>query len=347
MSHLHLRKDNHCLNCSTEVVGRYCHVCGQENVEVKESVWHFILHFFNDITHFDGTFFSTLKDLIFKPGFLSREYMNGRRARYLNPVRMYLFTSFLFFLIFFSFIGNKQLKIQTDESVFNGKTKEEIKRMSPKEFDQFTSKINQRNPMTSEEFGRYMDSSAEGIYFTDKKFRDQEQYDSLIKSGVVKDNWIQKKLVRKEIEFNRKFHKDMVSAFKEFFNNLIHNFPQMLFVSLPFVALLFKLLYIRHKEYYYVSHGIFVLHLYIFIFIAMLLSFGISELGSITNWGWLKYFNILLIFYIFFYLYRAMYNFYKQKTGKTLLKYFLFLFNFLFLMTFIFIAFLFVSFFQI
>ena len=81
----------------------YCHICGQENVEPKESVWHLVTHYFNDITHFDGKFFSTLKLLLLRPGFLPAEYVRGRRASYLNPIRMYIFTSFLFFLIFFSF----------------------------------------------------------------------------------------------------------------------------------------------------------------------------------------------------------------------------------------------------
>lgn len=84
------------------VQGRFCHICGQANIEPKETVWHLISHFFQDITHFDGKFFSTLKYLLFKPGFLSREYMLGRRASYLNPIRMYVFTSAFFFLFFFS-----------------------------------------------------------------------------------------------------------------------------------------------------------------------------------------------------------------------------------------------------
>ena len=101
MSHIQQRKEKDCLNCGTNVIGKYCHNCGQENIEPKESAWQLISHFINDVTHFDGKFFSTLKDLLFKPGFLSTEYMKGRRASYLNPVRMYLFTSFIFFLIFF------------------------------------------------------------------------------------------------------------------------------------------------------------------------------------------------------------------------------------------------------
>ncbi len=102
MSHLKERKEKICLNCKADLYGRFCHVCGQQNLEPKESVWHLVQHFFNDITHFDGSFFSTVKFLLRKPGFLSAEYIAGRRASYLNPIRMYVFTSAFFFIILFS-----------------------------------------------------------------------------------------------------------------------------------------------------------------------------------------------------------------------------------------------------
>ncbi|MGV3656323.1 MAG: DUF3667 domain-containing protein [Chitinophagaceae bacterium] len=54
-----------------------------------------------DIFHFDGKFFDTLKYLFFWPGGVAKEYVKGRRNRYLDPIRMYLFTSAVFFLIFF------------------------------------------------------------------------------------------------------------------------------------------------------------------------------------------------------------------------------------------------------
>src|SRR5690349_22469253 len=132
-------------------MGRYCHVCGQENVEPKESFLHLVTHFFNDITHFDGKFFTTLKDLLFKPGFLSKEYMIGRRASYLNPIRMYVFTSAIFFLLFFSFFESKApLKIVP---TINGKTLEQIDKMDSATFATFTTDLNEESdrparPMT-------------------------------------------------------------------------------------------------------------------------------------------------------------------------------------------------------
>jgi hypothetical protein len=108
MSHHQERSEKNCLNCGSQVYGRYCHVCGQENKEPKESFWHLVSHFFNDITHFDGKFFNSVKYVLFRPGFLPAEHMRGRRASYLDPVRMYIFTSAIFFLLFFSFLVSDQ-----------------------------------------------------------------------------------------------------------------------------------------------------------------------------------------------------------------------------------------------
>ncbi|MBX2922587.1 MAG: DUF3667 domain-containing protein [Chitinophagaceae bacterium] len=109
MSHLKERKEKNCLNCNAEVAGRYCQVCGQENIETKESFRHLVIHFFNDITHYDGKFLNTVKYLLLRPGFLTAEYTRGRRFTYLHPIRMYVFTSAFFFLIFFSFIKKHEV----------------------------------------------------------------------------------------------------------------------------------------------------------------------------------------------------------------------------------------------
>ena len=110
MPHNKERKEKICLNCNAAIYGRYCHVCGQENIEPKEKFWHIANHFIEDVTHFDGKFFSTLKYLLFRPGFLSKEYLRGRRVSYLHPIRMYVFTSAVFFSFIFLFISNINLK---------------------------------------------------------------------------------------------------------------------------------------------------------------------------------------------------------------------------------------------
>ncbi|MBC7411543.1 MAG: DUF3667 domain-containing protein, partial [Bacteroidia bacterium] len=93
------REKKDCLNCGQQLSGRYCHACGQENIEHHDTFWHLVSHFFNDITHFDSKFFGTIIPLLFKPGFLTKEFLGGRRQRYLEPIRMYVFLSFLCFFI--------------------------------------------------------------------------------------------------------------------------------------------------------------------------------------------------------------------------------------------------------
>ncbi|MEO9210490.1 MAG: hypothetical protein ABI208_05295, partial [Ginsengibacter sp.] len=186
-----------------------------------------------------------------------------------------------------------------------------------------------------------------GVSFFGRKYQNQAKYDSLIKTGAVRDNWIEKRIVRKGIEFNNKYQNNQGQTLKAYYDAITHQFPKMLFISLPFVALLLKLLYIRQKEFYFVSHGIFALHFYIFVFIAMLFSIGLSKLESLPHMNWINYVNGLLTLTIFFYLYKAMRNFYQQRRGKTILKYFLFLGSFFMMMLFLFIVIIFISFLQV
>ncbi|MBC7890482.1 MAG: DUF3667 domain-containing protein [Ferruginibacter sp.] len=328
------------MNCNAQLAGSFCHICGQENIEPKETVWHLITHFFNDITHFDGKFFSTVGLLIRRPGLLPKEYMLGRRASYLNPVRMYIFTSAVFFLIFFSIFHFTDKKFEEVLKIEN-KSLDEIRSLSPDSLKNFTAKINNGKSIPAAELGKYLDSIKykDGFNITSRKYRSKQEYDSVLKSGVKQHNWLERKLIYKEIEANEKYHNNKSQFFTSFMSAFLHSFPQMLFISLPLFALFLRLLYWRRKEYYYVSHGIFSIHFYIFIFIAMLVIFGLGELKELLHWEWLKFLRGLLGITIFFYLYKAMRNFYQQRRAKTIIKFLLL--NFL---TFIMLAFLFIVF---
>jgi hypothetical protein len=353
LSHLKERKEQNCLNCSAKVQGRYCHICGQQNIEPKESVWHLVNHFFQDITHFDGKFFSSLKLLITQPGFLSREYMIGRRASYLNPIRMYIFTSAFFFLIFFSFFKADKNAFTKDFKI-KGKTFEQIRIMDSAAFEAFTSDINKQEgkkavAMTKEQFKRYYDSATDNgvINFTSRHYASKGEYDSMLATGKKQHNWIERQLIYKEIEINKKFKANPGEGFKTFVEILLHSLPQMFFISLPLFALLLKLLYIRRKDYYYVSHGIFSIHFYIFIFIAMLFLFGLSKLNNQLHWQLIKIIQVVSGFGLFFYLYKAMRNFYQQRRAKTIAKFLILCSLLLIVLMLLFIIFVFFSLFKL
>lgn len=352
MSHLPERTGKDCLNCGTLVHGRFCHVCGQENKEPKESFWHLVQHFFADITHFDGKFFHSMKYLFTRPGYLAKEHMLGRRASYLDPIRMYIFTSAFFFLLFFSFLHKDNSG--NDILGFNGTSFAEIDKMDSTQFAAFTAELNKNDnrpavPMTRSEYQHYRDSltTTQGIHFTKHRYRSREEYDSLRKAGVKNHNWFQRQLIYKEIDINHKYKgnsKEIINVFK---NMLLHSIPQILFISLPLMALLFKLIYFRRKQFYYVNHAIFTVYLYIFIFLAMLVMFCIGRLHDSLHWGFLNFLTTLIMLSVFVYAYLAMYNFYKQGWGKTFLKFLLANFMFIVMMTVLFIFFVFFSLFKL
>ncbi len=322
MSHLKERSEKNCLNCNAQVLGRYCHICGQENVVTYETAWQMVVHFFQDITHYDGKFVGSIRYLLTKPGFLTTEYMAGRRASYLHPIRMYVFTSAIFFIIFFSISGSENIK---SVSTYSGKTDAEIALMDSTTFSAFTQQINGGKPMTRAGFEQYKDSVSRrsGIHFTTSKFASKAQYDSALQSGKVKHNWLKRTMVYKDIEINEKYQKDQKLILASFKNTLVHSFPQLLFISLPLFALILKWLYWRRKSYFYVSHAVFGVHLYVFLFLILLIVIGINKLIDATHQNWLDYLLVLLTLYIFYYEYKAMRVFYGQGRAKTILKFFI------------------------
>ena len=94
-----IREDKTCLNCGAFVERRYCPNCGQENRESRESFFHLIAEFVTDFVHYDSSFWKTTRYLLFSPARLSLEYMAGKRKSYVNPVKLYIFISFLAFFI--------------------------------------------------------------------------------------------------------------------------------------------------------------------------------------------------------------------------------------------------------
>lgn len=354
VSHLPERKEKDCLNCGATVYGRFCHVCGQENVVPKETFWSMFIHFFYDITHFDSKFFETVKDLVFRPGFLSKEFVKGRRANYLHPVRMYVFTSAIFFLLFFSLFKPKQAFKTNADQLIPIEARTDYINILQEKLSKDTGNVELKQKllcakdsacpvtvkdMVSEEAGGLT------VSFGDMKYKNIEEYDSLQKKlpTTERDGWFKRRFIKKEIELNSRFHENPDEAAKEFGESVLHRLPYMLFVSLPLFALLLKLVYIRRRQFYFADHGIFTIHLYVFSFILLLAVFGLDALRQVTNWDFIGFIMAALFIGLFIYLYKAMRNFYGQRRLKTFIKFLFIAFFSLAMMLVLFILFLFFS----
>jgi hypothetical protein len=88
--------ETNCLNCGTELVGDFCHACGQ-HAHVHRTLSAFFHDFLHGVLHFEGKIWRTLPLLAWKPGDLTRRYVEGQRASFISPIALFLFSVFLMF----------------------------------------------------------------------------------------------------------------------------------------------------------------------------------------------------------------------------------------------------------
>lgn len=319
------------MNCGAIVAGRFCQDCGQENIDTRETFWSLSKHFIFDILHFDGKFFYTTRDLFARPGYVARRYAEGKRASYLHPIRMYLFMSALFFLTLFS--------LETSPAV-----KQEVRPTDPQQRIKVANNLRHQlaaNPGDTALLGRIERLSdttkpaqpldldpynGATIYRLDKTDgRNVAEYDSIQRSlpPGKRDNWVQRKLTIRALEIDKKYEGRKNEAGQAILEKFLHRMPYLFFFSLPFFALLLKLLYARRKDFYYSDHATFTLYHYILAFQLLLLAVIFGELSSLSGWHWLSYFTTAIFLTGMVYLFIEMKNFYRQGFGKTLVKYIL------------------------
>ncbi len=308
---------------------------------------------------------------------MSKEYLRGRRASYLDPIRMYIFTSAIFFVIFFSFeqsgeIFNKNSDVPdiNKEQALTEMKKELKTQENPTARKVLQAEIadleKSEKPKVSAAVGMPADNGIITVNVgkdTDIDKTDEDisifggklppriaEYDSMQAKRPVnkRDGWLKRNVKRRIITIHEEYHNNK----KEFLKNLSDNFkdtyPQIMFVSLPLAALILQLLYVRRrKQFFYVSHGIFILHVYIAVYILLLLYYLSSALHNVSHWKIFAVLDLFFILSIFLYIYKAMRNFYGQGRIKTLLK--LFIFSFIYFIVFVLLVstFLFISLMQV
>jgi hypothetical protein len=341
-----LADSGHCLNCGTQLQGPFCHYCGQPDKNLMRFFPVLLRELLEDFMDFDSRFMRTLKPLLFRPGKLTRDYLDGRRFRYVPPLRLYIFSSLAFFflaaLLTTDAIGVSAdretsgpgiyIQLDEDEQRDVDAALEELSRVNPQAADKVTSRLKDASPAPDSDAGSAQSKETEpdSDGFPDKpEFNfDGEPWDREtnplelpMMPGWVND-WINDEIADsprkgRAIADNPNLFKDKV------FDVL----PATMFVLLPLVALLLKFWYLFSKR-YYVEHLIFALHNHAFIFTLAVLVLLTSTLvawrepsgnGPLTQAaGWLQ---TAAWIWIPLYLLISLKKVYRQGWGMTVLKY--------------------------
>jgi len=104
-----------CRNCGAGVIDAFCPQCGQETALRLPTLREFMREAAGRYVALDGRFWRTMQALLLRPGFLTREYLAGRRRRYIRPARLYLFSTLIFFAVSRFFVEPGVLTAQPRE----------------------------------------------------------------------------------------------------------------------------------------------------------------------------------------------------------------------------------------
>jgi len=286
-----------CLNCNTPLTGRYCSECGQENRPKKLSVWQLLGQFFSGLLNYDGRLVQSIRLLFSKPSALTLAYMEGKRSSYVNPVQFYLFTSAIYFLFSSTFSNPDVIDFANSENAENT-----VSIGSPPEI---IEDLEQERTPTSN-----LESEFESF---EEYLSNQETLEPEDRSSDFELRFIEKFY---QIKDKYEGQKGFIQVFGE---EVLNRLPQVLFITLPLLALILKLVFIRRKHYWYIDHLIFILHIATSFFILLFVQKGLELLASSTGWSIISFISGLLGFSWMIYYLISFKRFFEKGWAKTLL----------------------------
>jgi uncharacterized membrane protein len=299
--------------------------------------------FINSIVTYDSRLQYTIRDLLFKPGTITKNYVQGQRLKYANPFRFFLSVSIIYFLInglltsLFPQTNSFQASETDDsESITASSLKNKnffyINEQGKKDTLRFTEKAIAFNGDTLTRLDE--NAAGENLYtpvpeaeldtmpfgdrvakrfFTYNKFYEVHKIDDAI---VALDSMGHKNTAFNRWAYNKNKTIDRIEDDPyEFANYLMTKIPFVLFFFTPIFALFFWLIYSR-KKHTYVEHVVFLFHIFSFLFLALLICLLPDTL---LNDG--VFSGILFLLIAPFYFYKALRNFYGQGRFKTILKF--------------------------
>jgi len=341
-----------CGNCLQPVPGRYCVNCGQEDRTFMLSLGELVYDFIGDIFNFDSRFFRTLRPMLFQPGLLTVEYIRGRRQHYLPPVRMYIFVSLVFFfasalLVNFSFSDefNDDVRAELNGDSSRAKvpgivTTRELTGEERARAQQALQETEKKLGLPAGTLQLPGESSAEAALPDEAADETEREDDDVAQARTFGSNGPNIRFDKGEVDVSgfgggdfearlERGAKAMSEDPRVFVDAVMQQIPTMMFLFLPLIALVLKLLYVGSGR-YYVEHLIFTLHLHSAVFVLLLLWLLFEELQEhvvalLPLSFWVAF---AMYVYIPVYLYRSLRCVYGEGHFFTVFKYTLLFFSY-------------------
>jgi hypothetical protein len=279
-----------CPNCNSYLrsTDSYCTGCGQKRIEKEDfSVSHLFQESFLDYFHIDSSLNKSIVPLVLKPGYLTIEYLRGKRASYVQPFKMFLVVSLIYFLL--SSIEMPHLLQPAIEKEINNtyRTLQDSGKEIPNSND-LKLTINDNNELfePADTIRKKISKYGLNVYMKYK-----------YPSASAIPRYLIKKVIMIKISHG------------SFYETMRHTSSRLIFLLIPVAALLFKLIYVRRKRLYY-EHLIFSLHFHTFVFLLFIL----FQLAAILY----KIPMMVQLTIILLYLFVAMKKMYSQTITRTI-----------------------------
>lgn len=278
--------DRTCLNCGTFVSRKFCPDCGQRLESTHHTFSFLVKEFIADLVHYDSSFWRTTRTLLFSPSTLSLEFLKGKHRSFVNPVKLYIFISFLaFFIPSILPTPNKNSKSST---IIPEKT--------------WTKK-------------------SEFYYIpTYGKVRNVEHLDSIHSNKPEAEKSSYTKYLYQKYRIKANQNMDTEETYRQIQHFLTANVSKAIFVYMPVFAFWMWLFHIRKKRTFF-DNGIFTLHFFSFVMLSITLVILINNfMGHVGLSVVTTYIATALGIYITYYFLKSLRRFYTDSRWATCYK---------------------------
>jgi hypothetical protein len=264
-----------CSDCGAELAGRFCHNCGQP-AHVHRTLLHLGEELLHGVMHFDGRIWRTLPLLFFRPGRLTREWVEGKRTRYVSPLAMFLFTAFVLFMALSYMPSGAQKETKTfaevqaeavqelaREKAQLAKAEADLKAAAPDDVaDETRDFENARRDLAKAQ------AQVDGLAKLQAAGVTSGDWKELLKAqGVREDSVFKTGDAKLDVKIAEKLKNPELALYK--FEQTFYKFSFLLVpISIPFVAALF----LWKRGYTLYDHGVFILYSLTFVSTAIMLT---------------------------------------------------------------------------